>query len=163
MSEKPQDANFENGLDCLTALKSRLAKAELCSKERGAVTAMHRLERICRGNVALVGDASGTVDAITGEGLRLAFCQALLLAEGLRRGDLSEYQRAHRQLARRPTMMGNLMLLMGRKAMVRDRVLKSLAAKPDLFAEFLAIHSGKANAGTIVSASARMGWSLVAA
>lgn len=163
LSENPRDANFEESLDCMQALKKRLVNAELCSRERGAVTAMHRLERVCHGKVALVGDASGTVDAITGEGLRLAFCQALALAEGLRRGDLSEYQAAHRQLARRPTLMGSMMLLIGRHALLRDRAIKSLAAKPGLFGEFLAIHSGKANAGTIVSASRRMGWGLVAA
>ena len=38
-----------------------------------------------RGNVALIGDASGTVDAITGEGLCLAFSQAMVLAECLER------------------------------------------------------------------------------
>ena len=163
LSERLQDANFEKSLDYLPVLKNHLANAELSSRERGAVTAMHRLERVCQGNVALVGDASGSVDAITGEGLRLAFCQALVLAEGLKRGDLTEYQRVHRQLLRRPTMMGRLMLLMGRNGMVRNRALKSLAGQPGLFAEFLAIHAGKANAGTIVSAGARMGWGLLAA
>lgn len=163
LSEKSEDANFKESLEHLPELKSHLANAELCGRERGAVTAMHRLERVCRGNVALIGDASGSVDAITGEGLRLAFSQALVLAEGLQSDDLSEYQRAHRQLARRPSMMGSLMLLMGRNALIRERALKSLAAKPGLFSEFLAIHTGKANAGTIVSAGARMGWGLLAA
>lgn len=163
LAETPQEANFAESLDSWPELKSRLENAELGSRQRGAVTAMHRLERVCGGNVALVGDASGSVDAITGEGLRLAFCQALSLAEGLKRGDLSEYQRIHRQLSLRPTMMGNLMLLMGRHPLLNERAIKSLARTPGLFAEFLAIHMGKANARAIFSAGARLGWGLIAA
>ena len=163
LAENLKDANFQRSLDCLPELKCRLANAELGGRERGAVTAMHQLERVCRGNVALVGDASGSVDAITGEGLRLAFCQALTLAECLKRGDLSEYQRAHRQLSRRPTILGNLMLLMGRNAAIRSRALKSLAGTPGLFADFLAIHAGKTNAMALFSAGARLGWRFLAA
>ncbi len=163
LARTPHHANFTESLDAMPELKSRLADGELSSRERGAVTSMHRLKRVTRGNVALVGDASGSVDAITGEGLRLAFCQALTLAEGLKRNDLSEYEHAHRQLSRRPTMMGNLMLLMGRNATIRERALNSLAGTPGLFSEFLAIHSGKANVKTIFSAGARLGWGLLAA
>jgi menaquinone-9 beta-reductase len=124
---------------------------------------MHRLRRVCRGNVALVGDASGSVDAITGEGLRLAFCQALALAEGLGRGDLKEYQKTHRKLSRRPTLMGHLMLLMGRNTLVQNRALRSLSLEPGLLAEFLAIHAGKAKSSAIISAGARLGWGFLAA
>jgi len=41
-----------------------------------------------RGNVALAGDASGSVDAITGEGLCLSFRHALALADALSKGKL---------------------------------------------------------------------------
>ena len=42
--------------------------------------------------MALVGDASGTVDAVTGHGLSLSFQQAIPLAEAMRLGDLAHYQ-----------------------------------------------------------------------
>ena len=45
-------------------LKSRLEGAHVSSAERGALTATCKLKRVSRGNVALIGDASGTVDAI---------------------------------------------------------------------------------------------------
>jgi flavin-dependent dehydrogenase len=48
---------------------------------RGAVTGTRRLARVYRDTVALVGDASGSVDAITGAGLSLAFQQAEPLGE----------------------------------------------------------------------------------
>jgi flavin-dependent dehydrogenase len=60
--------------------------------ERGAVSASRRLKSVSRGNVALVGDASGSVDAITGEGLCLLFQHALSLADALAAGDLALYQ-----------------------------------------------------------------------
>ena len=139
LAEKSQDANFAESFADWPELKERLANAEPSSRERGAITAMHSLKNVYKKNVALVGDASGSVDAITGEGLRLAFCQALALAEGMKRGDLREYQRVHQRLARRPSWMANLLLLLGRNAGIRQRALKSLAAKPGLFAELLAI------------------------
>ena len=43
----------------------------------GAVTLMHSLSDVHSRNIALIGGASGGVDAITGEGLRLAFRQAI--------------------------------------------------------------------------------------
>ena len=58
---------------------ARIAQAECSdwlapkrvSAERGALTGNRNFTRVWRGNVALIGDASGTVDAITGEGLGL--------------------------------------------------------------------------------------------
>jgi menaquinone-9 beta-reductase len=163
LAEKSQDANFAESFDSWPELKTRLDKAELGSRERGAITAMHSLKKVYRGNVALVGDASGSVDAITGEGLRLAFGQAIALAEGMKRGDLREYQRLHHLLARRPTWLGNLLLLMGRNASFRQRALKSLAANPELFTDLLAIHAGYSTMPAILATSARVSWEFLAA
>ncbi len=64
-------------------LLARLEGAPESSEERGAVTASRQLRRVVAGNVALIGDASGSVDAITGEGLCLGFHQALALADAI--------------------------------------------------------------------------------
>ena len=61
-------------------LAKRLRGAEITGHERGAVTMTRKLRHVHRGNVALVGDASGSVDAITGEGLALGFRQANAMA-----------------------------------------------------------------------------------
>jgi flavin-dependent dehydrogenase len=123
---------------------------------------MQTLARVWDGNVALVGDASGGVDAITGEGLRLAFRQVLALADAMERGDLREYERAHRQLARRPTLMGRLMLQLGRSVAIRSRVLRMLNANPELFARLLAIHVGHSTPRDVVSTGAQLGWQFLA-
>jgi menaquinone-9 beta-reductase len=49
------------------------------------------LQCVHRGRVALVGDASGSVDAIAGEGLELSFKQAVAFAQSLRTGDPRRY------------------------------------------------------------------------
>ena len=97
---------LEEALRLFPELQARLSGAEAGSTERGALTATSKLKHVSRGNVALIGDASGTVDAITGEGLCLTFSQALVLADCLRTGDLSRYEREHRRLALRPLLDG---------------------------------------------------------
>ena len=86
---------------------------------RGAISVSTRLPRVIRGRLALIGDASGSVDAITGEGLALAFRQAAILAEALSKNDLAIYQAAHRRIGRIPRLMSRLMLGLGGRAGVR--------------------------------------------
>ena len=162
MGQTAETSNFEHALSALPQLRDRLGNAELASRERGASTAMQSLARVWRGNVALVGDSSGGVDAITGEGLRLAFRQALALAQAMEAGNMREYQRAHRQLARRPLQMGRLILQLGRYGRIRSRMLRMLSRNPKLFARLLAIHVGQTTPGAAVAAGARLGWQFLA-
>jgi menaquinone-9 beta-reductase len=121
-------------------LAARLADAPRVTTERGAVTANCSLPRVYRGNVALIGDASGSVDAITGEGLCLSFQQAIALADSLASGDLGRYQSAHRRLARRPTLMSKLMLSMDRRPWLRTPAFRVMAAEPRIFQTLLSFH-----------------------
>jgi menaquinone-9 beta-reductase len=111
-------------------------------RERGAVTTTRRLTRVATDRVALVGDASGSADAITGEGMGIAFRQAMLLAECLEAGDLARYNRLHAETLKLPQTMARVMLLMDRSATLRDRALGMLAAEPTLFARMLGVHLG---------------------
>ena len=163
LAEKAQEAEFDRALENWPELRERLAGAELSSRERGAITVMHRLKRVTRGNVALVGDASGGVDAITGEGLRLAFRQSLALAEAMECNDLSGYESTHRELAWRPMRMGKLLLLLGRNEGLRQRSFAVLASKPRLFEDLLAIHVGQASRAQIVGTGLELGWQFLTA
>jgi menaquinone-9 beta-reductase len=145
----------------MPALREKLSGAPLGSRERGAVSAMRTLRRVQKNNVALIGDASGGVDAITGEGLRLAFRQALPLASAMAANDLAQYQRAHRKLARRPMLMGNLMLWLGRNPRIRARVLRTMRDNPQLFARLLSAHVGDGSPAHLVSAGAQLGLRLL--
>ena len=123
-------------------LSKRLVGAEIVSGERGAVTATRRLRRMYRGRTVLIGDASGSVDAITGEGMSLSFRQALVLASALAAGDLRPYQAEHRRMLRRPAFMAQLMLLLDRFPRVRPHILRLFAAEPVIFERLLAVHAG---------------------
>ncbi|HEY1858970.1 MAG TPA: hypothetical protein VGG61_01365, partial [Gemmataceae bacterium] len=125
---------------------ARLQKAEVTSAEKGSVTATRRLRQVCRGNVALVGDASGSVDAATGEGLCLLFQQAAALADALSAGNLRAYQDAHRRTARHPEFMGRLLLLLDRYRALRHGALAAMFAQPRLFGALLSAHVGQGRA-----------------
>jgi flavin-dependent dehydrogenase len=88
----------------------------------------------------LAGDASGSVDAITGEGLGLSFRQALALADALEAGELQGYQTAQNRLGRRPRVMARLLLLLDHFAPLRKRVLHGLPSGPGLFRRTLTAH-----------------------
>jgi len=142
-------------------LAARLGQAEAASSERGAITVSRRLRCVCRENVALIGDASGGVDAITGEGLCLGFRQATLLADCLARYDLARYESEHRRLLRRPAMMGRIMLLMGRHPDVRRRVMQVFESSPRTFARMLAMHVGDGSTGDFVANGISLGMRLL--
>ena len=153
---------FEEALGEFPRLSSCLRNGELSSVQRGALTATCRLDRVYRGNVVLVGDASGSVDAITGEGLGLSFRQALALADALEAGQLQEYQAAHSRLARRPRVMARLLLLLDHFTPLRKRVLHGLASDPDLFRRMLTAHVRETSPAFLAEVAARLGWRLIA-
>ena len=140
-----------------------LRLAEHGSVERGAVSVTRRLARVCSGRVALIGDASGGVDAITGEGLCLAFNQADLLGGCLASGNLAPYQAGHSALARRPTVMARLMLLLEHRERLRRRVMRAFMAEPKLFARMLATHVGDVSAVDFAANGLALGWKLLRA
>jgi flavin-dependent dehydrogenase len=108
----------------------------------GAITASQTLREVHGGSVALIGEAAGSVDAITGEGLSIAFHQAISLAGAMRGGDLTEYDRAHSRITRMPRRMAAMMLLMDDRRWLRERAFRALAAEPGFFARMLAMHTG---------------------
>jgi flavin-dependent dehydrogenase len=139
-------------------LLSRLRDAEPTSVERGAISSTRKLKRVFRGRVALVGDASGAVDAITGEGLCLAFRQAQALAECFTTGNLKHYQEEHRKLATRPALMARLMLTLDWQTSFRQRVMRAFGSDPRLFARLLAMHVGASSSIEFAATGLSLGW-----
>jgi menaquinone-9 beta-reductase len=146
MTREP-GVRLEDALPGFPELHARLKGCEPASTERGAVSGTRRLRNVAHGNVALIGDASGTVDPITGEGLRLAFLQAAALAEAFCTGNLAHYQREHRRIATRPLRMAKLLLMLDRWPGMRARAIPALRRRPGLFADFLAMHVGRLSFG----------------
>jgi menaquinone-9 beta-reductase len=126
------------------ALERHLVAASPRGPQRGSVTLGRTLHRVTSGNIALIGDASGSVDAITGEGLALGFRQAAALAPALQADNLAAYQQAHRRIQRLPTLMSRSLLLMDRFPRLRDHTLNTFRRSPWLFERLLQIHVGDA-------------------
>jgi flavin-dependent dehydrogenase len=77
-----------------------LAAAEPASPLRGAGALRQVATRRVVGRVLLVGDASGYVDAITGEGLRLGFAQATAAVASIVADRPGDYEREWRGITR---------------------------------------------------------------
>ena len=119
-------------------LERRLRGARPCSIERGAVTVSRKLRRVFHGRTVLVGDASGSVDAITGEGLSLSFHQAVALSEALVHGSLAYYEKEHARISRRPAFVAGMLLALDRSASLRRNVFRMMALDPQIFPKLLA-------------------------
>jgi flavin-dependent dehydrogenase len=68
--------HFDAALAAAPSLAERLWGVEAASELRGAGPLRQRTRARVAGRVLLIGDASGYVDALTGEGLRIGFAQA---------------------------------------------------------------------------------------
>jgi flavin-dependent dehydrogenase len=154
---------LDDALPAFPYLTSLLNECEQTSKERGAISSTRNLRRVYKNNLILVGDASGTVDAITGEGLCLSFQHAQVLADCLRARDLERYQVAHRRIAARPTMMARLMLTLDWKHSFRQRVIRAFHSDPRLFGRMLAMHVGALSMTEFAEAGASLGWRMLVA
>lgn len=155
---------MDRTLEHFPALGERLRGAQPLSSEAGSVTSSGAARGVVRGNVALVGDASCAVDAVSGQGLSLAFQQALALADALASGDLASYESAHRRITRTPVRVTRLLLMMHKSAAIRRRALRLFAAKPALFEKMIAVHAGGASPAALDAAEIfNLGWRVLRA
>jgi flavin-dependent dehydrogenase len=162
LSRNPK-LRLREALSLFPNVLARLANCESTTVERGAVTGNLTLSRVTREGVALIGDASGTVDAITGEGMSLAFLQAEALADAIAHESLAEYEAAHARLRRRPIWMARALLAMENRSWAQERVVGIFASEPQLFQRMLSGHTGNGSTFSLASAGARLGWRLLAA
>ncbi|MCG8462334.1 MAG: NAD(P)/FAD-dependent oxidoreductase [Holophagales bacterium] len=152
--------DFDHHMERFPELGQRLAGAEHLSRDRGMGPLRQRPKTVVRGNVALVGDAAGYLDAITGEGLSLAFHQAEALVRSMAEGDLGSYARRHRRIVRLPEALTGLLLLVERRPWLRRRVLRAFEKDPRLFERFLAVHCREAPAWALGPEAPRLLWRL---
>jgi flavin-dependent dehydrogenase len=131
---------LSDALPDFPVVHKRLAGATATSNMRGAVTRTRNLREVVRGNIAVLGDASGSVDAVTGEGLLSALQQANALADAIVAGQPRRYAVAHRQIAKRPGRMARLLLLLDRYPRLRRGFVAAMATRPESFAGLLRVH-----------------------
>ena len=134
---------IERALERFPEVARHVKGAHAVMAEGGAVTALGRAGRVARGNVALAGDASCSIDGIAGQGLSLAFQEAIALGDALARGDLRVYEHAHRKIIKTALLMTELLLLMDRSDWIRRKTLRLFAAQPALYSKMMSVHTGE--------------------
>jgi flavin-dependent dehydrogenase len=128
----PQHTDFDAVIAQVPSISARLAGQQILGTRRGAGPFRQRTRARTAGRVLLVGDASGYVDAITGEGLRLGFAQA---AEAIRciSGDRPhDYERAWR-LVTRDFRVTTSLLVLAATSPLRRAIVPFAAALPGRF------------------------------
>lgn len=127
-------------------LGRRLGGAEPDSEPRGAGPFLQRVRRRVAPRFALLGDAAGYVDAITGEGMSVALVCAEALAACLpevvrREGDVrafAPYVATAVHEFRKYAWTASAVLALARRPRLRRGVVMSLAARPRAFEWLLA-------------------------
>lgn len=157
------DLRLDQALKFFPEVAARLGSGSPIGLPRGANSVFRRLNRVVKENIALVGDASGSVDAITGEGMCLSFRQATALAEALSKDRLQEYQEAHSRIRSAPDRIAWLLLKMDRSELVCRRALQALSRRPEFFTSLLALHVGEPSRAVLAGAMCSLGWSLLTA
>ena len=140
-------------LAAFPALQERLQGATPLSDGRAVGPLQQRVRAASAPGLLLIGDAAGYLDAITGEGLSLAFAQAHALkdtvipdlqsATGIvPRQALAAYDSACRRLNRSGLQLTELALLLSRYPALCRHAIRALQHDPTLFQHLLSANMG---------------------
>jgi flavin-dependent dehydrogenase len=133
--------DFDASLDRFPTLARRLADAEPASRDLGAGPFGQRCTAAATDRIALVGDAAGSLDPISGEGLAIALHEAGAVVGAMTEGSLRQYRAGHRKIRRTPMMLTGLLTVMADHPAIRRRVTRALATSEILFERALAFGS----------------------
>lgn len=133
---------FDAMLARFPRLEARLRGAPVTSSVKGAGPFRRSVRRVQRGRLALVGDAAGYVDALTGDGVALGFRSAEALVAAIASGSgLRSYERAYRRMWRRHVVMTEAALVLSAHPKLRRAAIAALARAPQLFRAVVSVHT----------------------
>jgi flavin-dependent dehydrogenase len=125
--------SYDEHLAGFPVLQERLRGASPATPVRGAGPLRQRAARRTAGRVLLVGDASGYVDALTGEGISLGLAQARAAVDAVARDRPHAYEAAWRSATWRYAALTHGLLLATRPAWGRRAVVPAASAAPFVF------------------------------
>ncbi|MFZ1285998.1 MAG: NAD(P)/FAD-dependent oxidoreductase [Candidatus Phosphoribacter sp.] len=112
----------------------RLGDAPTASSVRGAGPLRQRSRRRTAGRVLLAGDASGYVDALTGEGIALGMAHARAAAAAIAAGSPQAYERSWWRATWRYALLTHTLVEATRVGLVRRGLVPAAATMPRVFA-----------------------------
>jgi flavin-dependent dehydrogenase len=124
---------FDVRLQAFPALLERLAGAEPAGEVRGAGPLRQNVRRRVAGRVLFAGDASGYIDALTGEGIGVALSQAAVLAGCLAAGRPGDYEQAWLRVSRRARVLTSVLLWSRHRPLLAARIVPAAHRLPWLF------------------------------
>ena len=127
-----RQGSFDSHLSEFPALRDRVHDHPH-GRDRAAGPLQQRVSGLSAGRVLLVGDAAGYVDALTGEGLGIAFGGAELLVQSVLADRPADYDRQWRRMSRRYRMLTAGLLNASRYPSVRSRIVPAASALPVAF------------------------------
>jgi flavin-dependent dehydrogenase len=127
-----RNTDFDAAIAEIPALAARLAGMPPAGSRKGAGPFRQRTRARTAGRVLLLGDASGYVDAITGEGLRLGFAQAKAAIGCVLADRPHDYEKAWKQITHDFRMTTNA-LVFAATSPLRRGIVPLSAALPGRF------------------------------
>jgi flavin-dependent dehydrogenase len=124
---------FDSHFEEFPALKARVG-GHAHGPDRAAGPLRQKARSRTAGRVMLVGDAAGYIDALTGEGMGLAFGAAKLLVDCVTADRPGDYDRQWRRETRRYRALTSALILAGVHAPIRARIVPAATALPRVFA-----------------------------
>ncbi len=141
----PGPVDFASLLARFPRLGDRLADAPADSSPRGAGPMEQAISTPVQDRLVLIGDAAGYVDAVTGEGLSLAFAAAALgevapsaLVRGANRDSLLPYEQHHRRYYRKYAAVTRAVLAVAQRPRLRRGLIHLLSRHPGLLDRLIA-------------------------
>jgi flavin-dependent dehydrogenase len=127
---------FAEALRAFPALRERLPSdlSESVSKVRGAGPLRQRVRSRVSGRVLLVGDASGYVDALTGEGIAVSLACARAAVDCIRTESPERYEQRWRTLSRRYRLITETLLWARNRPVLASAITPAAARLPAVFA-----------------------------
>ncbi len=123
---------FSEQFEAFPALKA-LVDGHPHGPDRAAGPLRQRVRGRTAGRVLLVGDAAGYVDALTGEGLGIAFGAAELAVNSIVTGRVDDYDRRWRRMSRRYRLITAGALRASALPPLRSAIMPAANAFPDVF------------------------------
>jgi len=114
-------------------LRERLDGAPVVTSVRGAGPLRQRTTRRVAGRVLLAGDASGYVDALTGEGISLGLAHARAAVAAIAAGDPQSYEGSWRAATRRYSLLTHALVQVTRLSWSRRLLVPAAATLPPVF------------------------------
>ena len=123
---------FSEHLEAFPALRDRI-DGHAHGPDRAAGPLRQKVRSLTAGRVLLVGDAAGYVDALTGEGLGIAFGAARLVVECVVADRPADYDRQWQRMSRRYRLLTAGVLRASAHPALRSRIVPAANIFPGVF------------------------------